>query len=240
MWKRISDKVRIWCGSLSDFLFPRYCTCCAGRLALGEEFICSNCLTLMPFTHHKSFIDNPMAERFRGLVPVQKATSYFLYVKSSPYAQILFDLKYRNRPEIGFFMGRNMARSLIRTDFFNDIDIIIPVPLSRQKERQRGYNQSLWIARGIADITGIPIDEKSVLRIISNPSQTTLSHTERLTNVANIFRLEHPDKMAGRHILLVDDVITTGATLLSCAEAITRQQDNVRISMLTLAQSSAL
>lgn len=136
-------------------------------------------------------------------------------------------------------MGRVMACDLIRTDFFNGIDFIIPVPLSRQKERKRGYNQCLWLARGIAEITGIPIHTDSVSRIISNPSQTTLSHSERRTNVANIFKVEHPENIENRHILLVDDVITTGATLLSCAEAIS-QCRNVNISILTLAQSSEM
>lgn len=239
MWKRISDKTREWGGGLSDFLFPRHCTCCDGRLALGEEYVCSKCLSDMPFTRHKSYTENEMAKTFWGLVPLQKATSCFLYAKSSPYAQILFDLKYRNRPDIGPFMGRIMARGLAGTGFFDGVDIIIPIPLSRQKERKRGYNQSLWIARGIAEITGIAIDNGSVSRVISNPSQTTLSHAERRTNVENIFRVERPECLEGRHILLVDDVVTTGATLLSCAEAIARQC-TVRISILALAQSSGL
>lgn len=237
MQRTFLNKLQLWWESLSDYLFPRYCICCSNRLALGETCICSECLTHMPLSNHLSFEDNEVARIFWGIIPIRRATSYFLYSKSSPYTRILFDLKYHNRPEVGRIMGRVMAQDLTRKGFFNDIDLIIPIPLFIQRERKRGYNQSLWIAYGIAEITGIEIDSESVARVVSNPSQTTLTHAERRTNVRNIFKVIHPERLNAKHILLVDDVITTGSTLLSCAETIS-QQCNVSVSILTLAQAT--
>lgn len=193
----------------------------------------------MPLSEHKSFLENEMAKIFWGLIPIRNATSYMSYIKSSPYTHILFELKYHGCPEIGRFMGHIMAKELTKKGFFDGIDLIIPIPLSRQKERQRGYNQSLWIAYGISDITGIRIETGNVIRMISNPSQTTLSHAERKINVKDIFNVKEPERLKGKHILLVDDVLTSGATMLSCAETIAKSS-HVTISVLTLAQANGL
>ena len=119
--------------------------------------------------------------------------------------------------------------------FFDGIDLLIPIPLARKKERQRGYNQSLWIARGVAKATSIPIDTKSVVRTVHTSSQTTLDDQRRRTNVQGIFAVRNPQQLQGRHILLIDDVITTGSTMLSCAETIAAASGQVRISLLCLA-----
>lgn len=200
----------------------------------GEEVLCVRCLADLPRVRVASLKDNDLVRIFWGLVPVEKGISFFHYTRRSPYARILFELKYHNRPEIGAAMGRMMAEELKAMGFFEGIDLVVPVPLSRKKERQRGYNQSDWIARGISEATGIPADTKSVVRTKSNPSQTTLDHRQRRENVRGIFAVRHPDCLGNRHILLVDDVITTGATMLSCAETIARAC-RVRISVLSLA-----
>ncbi len=200
----------------------------------GEEVLCVRCLADLPRVRVASLKDNDLVRIFWGLVPVEKGISFFHYTRHSPYARILFELKYHNRPEIGAAMGRMMAEELKAMGFFEGIDLVVPVPLSRKKERQRGYNQSDWIARGISEATGIPADTKSVVRTKSNPSQTTLDHRQRRENVRGIFAVRHPDCLDNRHILLVDDVITTGATMLSCAETIARAC-RVRISVLSLA-----
>lgn len=236
MRKDFLNELRLWGKSLSDFLFPRYCTCCGKRLALGEACICSGCLMRLPLSDLPSYEDNELTRIFLGLIPIRKAASYFLYSKSSPYTRILFDLKYYGHPEVGRTMGRLMSQDLSKKGFFNDIDLIVPIPLFIRKERARGYNQSLWIAYGIAETTGLAIEAGSVARVVHTPSQTTLSHAERRTNVKGIFKVIHPERIDGRHILLVDDVITTGSTLLSCAEAIAGQCD-VSVSILTMAQS---
>ena len=200
----------------------------------GEEVLCVRCQADLPRVRTISFEENDIARIFWGLVPIEKGISFFHYTPHSPHSRILFELKYHNHPEVGKTMGRMMAEELKATNFFNGIDLIVPIPLSRKKERQRGYNQSDWIAWGISEATGIPTDTTSVVRTKSNPSQTTLDHRQRRENVRDIFAVRHPGNLEGRHILLVDDVITTGATMLSCAEAIARAC-RVRFSVLSLA-----
>ena len=138
----------------------------------GEEVLCVRVRTV-------SFEENDIARIFWGLVPIEKGISFFHYTPHSPHSRILFELKYHNHPEVGKTMGRMMAEELKATNFFNGIDLIVPIPLSRKKERQRGYNQSDWIAWGISEATGIPTDTTSVVRTKSNPSQTTLDHRQR-------------------------------------------------------------
>lgn len=215
--------------------FPRYCLCCRERLAVGEQWVCSGCLLHLPRIKTGSFTDNNITHIFWGLVPIYRGTSFFRYTKDSGYSRLLFALKYHGRPEVGAFLGEMMAGELLPTEFFDTIELLVPIPLSAEKERRRGYNQSLWIARGIAKATGIPIDAESVVRPVSNPSQTQLSNRQRRENVQNIFAVKCPQRLQGRHILLVDDVITTGATMLSCAETITAAAGHVHISVLSLA-----
>ena len=203
-------------------------------MSQGEEVLCVRCQADLPRVRTISFEENDIARIFWGLVPIEKGISFFHYPPLSPHSRILFELKYHNHPEVGKTMGRMMAEELKATNFFNGIDLIVPIPLSRKKERQRGYNQSDWIAWGISEATGIPTDTTSVVRTKSNPSQTTLDHRQRRENVRDIFAVRHPGNLEGRHILLVDDVITTGATMLSCAEAIARAC-RVRFSVLSLA-----
>ena len=203
-------------------------------MSQGEEVLCVRCQADLPRVRTISFEENDIARIFWGLVPIEKGISFFHYTPHSPHSRILFELKYHNHPEVGKTMGRMMAEELKATNFFNGIDLIVPIPLSRKKERQRGYKQSDWIAWGISEATGIPTDTTSVVRTKSNPSQTTLDHRQRRENVRDIFAVRHPGNLEGRHILLVDDVITTGATMLSCAEAIARAC-RVRFSVLSLA-----
>lgn len=200
----------------------------------GEEVLCVRCQADLPRVRTVSFEENDIARIFWGLVPIEKGISFFHYTPNSPYSRILFELKYHNHPEVGKTMGRMMAEELKATSFFDGIDLIVPIPLSRKRKRQRGYNQSDWIAWGISEATGIPTDTTSVVRTKSNPSQTTLDHRQRRENVRDIFAVRHPESLEGRHILLVDDVITTGATMLSCAETIARAC-RVRFSVLSLA-----
>ena len=200
----------------------------------GEEVLCVRCQADLPRVRTISFEENDITRIFWGLVPIEKGISFFHYTPHSPHSRILFELKYHNHPEVGKTMGRMMAEELKATSFFDGIDLIVPIPLSRKKKRQRGYNQSDWIAWGISEATGIPTDTTSVVRTKSNPSQTTLDHRQRRENVRDIFAVRHPENLESHHILLVDDVITTGATMLSCTETIARAC-RVRFSVLSLA-----
>lgn len=216
-----------------NFIFPKYCVCCNRRLMEGEECVCTACTLMMPRTDYHLLEHSPLEKNYWGVIPIEKAVSLFHH-DGEVSRRIIYSLKYWKRPDVGRWAGRFYAEELkATTNFFDGIDCIIPVPLSWHRKMKRGYNQCYEIALGIKAVTGIPICDNAVKRIKNNPSQTTKNRTERKDNVEGIFKITDSAKISGRHILLVDDVTTTGATLLSCAKEIARAE-NVRISILTL------
>lgn len=226
--------IRKYIDALFSLLFPRSCIVCNNSLVQQEEFICSTCNSRLPRTNLHLISDNEIEKRFWGKVEIQKATSYFYYTKGSDYRKILYQLKYRNCKELGEVMGRYLGRELLSSDFFDTIDIIIPVPLHPKRKKSRGYNQSEWLAKGISNATGIPLNSTLLIRTSNNKTQTRKSVFERWINVQDIFKVTDPEKLEHKHILLVDDVLTTGATLQSCAITLSASKD-IKISILTLA-----
>lgn len=220
--------------SLFNLLFPRSCTVCDGSLAEGEEFICSTCNSRLPRTDFHLIPNNEIEKRFWGKIEIERATSYFFYTKGSDFRKILYQLKYRHCKEIGEVMGRYLGRELLSSDFFDNIDLIIPVPLHPKREKIRGYNQSEWIAKGVSAATGIPLNTTLLIRTTNNKTQTRKSVFDRWTNVQHIFEVTRHEELEHKHILLIDDVLTTGATLLSCATTLSVSK-NIKISILTLA-----
>lgn len=226
--------MKAYLSRLLDLISPRACAVCGNRLAISEQSLCSICLIHLPRTHQElTPLDNMMAQSFWGQVPTERVASLFYYEGHSEVANLIYHLKYHNRPQIGVDMGRVLAAQFATSHFFDDIDVIVPVPLAKQRLRQRGYNQSECIAEGIAQITGIPIDTHSVVRTHFEGSQTRLNRWKRRDNVENLFCLSPKQSLTGRHLLLVDDVCTTGATLIACATALI-PAGNVRISVATL------
>lgn len=226
--------VKDWLSSFLSLLFPRCCIVCGRPLARGEECICAMCNIDMPRTNYHLRKDNPVEKLFWGKIPLERATSFFFYHKGSDFRQILHQLKYGGQKEIGAIMGRYMAAEFSSSGFFEGIDVIVPVPLHKKKQRIRGYNQSEWIARGVSAVTGIVIDTESVVRRKNTETQTHKSIFERWENVDGIFELRHPESLVGKHVLIVDDVLTTSATVAACAYSL-KDVEGVRISILTLA-----
>jgi len=224
-----------WLYKVGTFFHPRLCAVCGAPLTDEEEKVCESCLAQFPYVEDENFFDNSSTHRLITRFPVRKAYSIMHYHHDDESHQLLIGLKYRHRPDLGFWMGRRMACELEPRGFFQDIDCIIAVPLHWHRHLKRGYNQSLELARGISYVTGLPVLRRELVRVRNNKSQTQMSHTERLRNVENLFRVRH--SLSGRHVLLVDDVLTTGSTLSACAQAIMKASDNVRISVLTLARS---
>lgn len=224
----------VWLSSFVRLFFPRYCVVCGKPLQEGEEGICFRCNMDLPRTNYHLHKDNPVERMFWGKMPLERATSFFFYRKGNDSRRILHLLKYGGRKDLGELMGRQMAAELSETGFFREMDVIIPIPLHPRKQKERGYNQSECIARGISVVTGIPVDTVSVQRGKHTETQTRKSAFERWTNVEGVFLLPHPEHFAGKHILLVDDVLTTGATTTACADAF-QDVEGVRISILTLA-----
>ena len=228
----MKNTVKIWLGPLFHLFFPRCCVVCGAPLVEGEEAICTHCNINMPRTNYHKVKDNLVERMFWGKIPLERATSYFFYRKGSDFRKILHQFKYGGRKELGAIMGRFMAAELATTDFFEGVDIIIPVPLHPRK--RHGDNQSEWIARGVSQVVGLPVDVSSVIREKHTDTQTRKSTYERWENVDGIFRLRHPENFVGKHVLIVDDVLTTGSTTTACADVF-HEIEGVRISVLTLA-----
>ena len=220
--------------ALLDFISPRACHLCGKRLAVSEKNICAVCNWHLPRTGYaETAYDNPMARLFWGRFKVERAAAWIFYQSHGEPSKLIYKLKYHGRREIGEWLGRNAAEEFKDNGFFDDIDCIVPVPITWQRRFKRGYNQSEVIAHGISEVTGLPVLSNCVKRKGKSESQTHLSPDERMQNVLGAFNLCCPEKIKGRHILLVDDVVTTGATICSCAETLSEAGD-VRISVLTI------
>jgi len=191
---------------------------------------------MLPTINHKSFTENAAAERFYGKIPFIKATAGFHYQKESNMQLILESLKYKGEKKLGETLGTYAGSKLLRQGFFNEIDLMVPVPLHRKKQKQRGYNQSEWIVRGLSRVSNIPFDCHSLIRIVDNKSQTTKSIRDRWENVASVFSLENPVSFENKHILLVDDVLTSGSTLEACGQAVIKAA-GAEVSFFALAMA---
>lgn len=220
-----------------NLLFPKHCAMCGTPLAEGEKSICSSCLMMLPRTDYHLVDHSNMEKWFWGVFPVERAAAFFHY-DSKHVRQLIWQAKYFNRPLVGRDIANLYAQEIVETsDFFSSIDCIIPTPLHWRKQMKRGYNQCHFIAQGISKVTNIPIYKDVVRRVVNNPSQTKTHGNERQYNVADVFRLVKPQKISGKHILVIDDVLTTGSTVKSLAQEIAKAGD-VRISVLTLAVAS--
>lgn len=223
----------IW-NDLWELFFPRCCVLCGARLSQGEEHVCLRCLAGLPKTRLHLRAENDMEKAFWGKFPIVRAGAYLYYTKGGSVRQLLYELKYYGNSRIGHFLGRCMATDLQRSNFFQGIDYIIPVPLHKKKQKKRGYNQSEVLAEGISSVTGVPVFRGLLVRSQQTESQTRKSSYERWVNVKDVFECVSLKELEGKHILLVDDVMTTGATVVACADALSGVAC-LRISVLTLA-----
>lgn len=174
-----------------------------------------------------------MAKLFWGQIPIQRATAFFYYEPHAETANILYELKYKNHPEIGEVIGRMMAKEIANSGFFDGIDGIIPIPLAKKRLRQRGYNQSMEIAKGVSDITGLPIYKHIISRTVFESSQTTKSRWERNQNVEKVFELIDGSAISGKHFLVIDDVVTTGATIIAFTQELMKVGP-IQVSVLSI------
>ena len=208
---------RDWLYSILNLFYPRVCAACGETLLKDEETVCLKCRYTLPFTGYENHADNPLAQVFYGRVRFHAVTACFFFAKTGKVQHLIHELKYKNNPEAGVFLGQELGKTIKDAPLFQGIDYLIPVPLHPRREKQRGYNQSLLIAQGINEVTGIPIGDKYLIRAIYTTTQTKKSAEERHKNVKDIFEVRFPEELEGKHVLLIDDVLTTGATLESCA-----------------------
>jgi len=219
---------------LFNLLFPDLCCACGCLLYRAEKAVCTFCLYDLPYTDHHLYADNKTARKLWGRIPFHAAMAFLHFRKAGPVQELIHQLKYRNRQDLGLLLGRMLGERLLKAPLYQGLDCILPVPLHRKKEKLRGYNQSLCIAKGIAEVLGIPVLEKDLIRSIATSSQTQKSRYKRYENMKDVFEVKQEAQLLGLHVLLVDDVITTGATIEACA--IVLQQAGIsRLSIATLA-----
>lgn len=223
----------IWT-DLWELFFPRCCVLCGRKLLKGEEHLCFRCLAALPRTRLHLEVGNEMEKNLWGKMPIERASAFLYYAKGGDVRKLLFELKYYDNPSLGYFLGRIMARELLPSRFFEGVDYILPVPLHPKKLKSRGYNQSAMLAEGIASVTMIPVMAHGLVKNTETETQTRKGRYERWLNVKEGFTCPSGKGLENKYILLVDDVMTTGATVVACADAMARIP-GLRISVLTLA-----
>jgi len=220
-------------GFIDDFLslfYPRVCAACGNSLFKHEEILCTYCLYHLPKTNFHLQKDTPLDQVFWGRAKFTNTAALYIFQKKGKVQHLVHQLKYKGRPDIGIYLGKLLGNDLAKTDAFKDVTKVVPVPLHPGKLRKRGYNQSEQIAIGLASALHIEMDSTSFIRAINTETQTRKSRFARWENVKEIFKVNRMDKLANQHILLVDDIITTGATIESAAHILT-EIEGVKLSV---------
>jgi len=218
--------------SLLGLFYPRLCPACAEVLYGNENILCLKCMSEFPRTGFHLDPENDMARLFWGRVMINHAAAFYYYQKGSRFQNLIHELKYYHQQQLGISLGRWFGAELKDTSFCR-ADLIHPVPLHTVKLKKRGYNQSEQIALGLSESLGIPLETNLIERVVNTDTQTRKTKYERWSNVEGIFRVQKPEKLKNRHVLLVDDVVTTGSTIEACAVPVLALEGTV-ISALTL------
>lgn len=228
---------RTYLNDFVDLLFPRCCEACEGALGGNEYLICTQCQVTLPRVESDSVAKAAVSAKFVGYREVKGVVSFLAFTKKGKVQNLLHALKYQNKPEVGVLLGKMMAQELAEKGLFPVADLVVSVPLHKKRRRERGYNQSDVFAEGLSEITGIPWSGSALARIRYTKSQTGKTKVERQENVKDIFEALEPQQIRGKRIILVDDVLTTGATLESCLEVLLRAGcDSVSIMTIAAAQ----
>ena len=221
---------------LFSLFFPRLCVVCGKSLIPAEKLLCLGCVSDLPRSGYWLREENIITNLFRESqeIKIEHTSSFLYYTKESPYHQLLIRLKYKGETQIGIELGRWFGAELKKAPLYQTIEAIVPVPLHPKKERKRGYNQSRLFAEGITSVTGWALETEVLLRTRHTPTQTRLNREERQKNVAGAFTLQKEARITGKHILLVDDILTTGATLQTCVIELLKAPE-CRVSVATVA-----
>ncbi|MEP7264071.1 MAG: phosphoribosyltransferase family protein [Bacteroidota bacterium] len=224
---------------ISDFislLYPDLCQACGHSLLKGEEVICIRCQMQLPRTNYHQDVINPIIKHFWGKVPVHAATAYYFFYKGEKVQHLIHRLKYKNCPEVGVKVGFLLGNELKESQLYNDVQVIVPVPLHEDKLRIRGYNQSEEIAKGLSQSYQVE-SANLIMRLKHTETQTRKHRFQRYQNVDKVFAVTEEKEVYGKHILLVDDVITTGSTLVACAEELLKVH-GAKVSVAAMAYAA--
>lgn len=224
-------------GYLSDFvslLFPELCAACRESLMANEYLICTDCLYNLPFTNFHLQADNIVAQQFWGKIELEGAYSLYYFSKGGKIQNLMHQFKYKGMKEIGNLLGNIAGGQLIKNKVFNTVDMIIPVPLHKKRMLQRGFNQSVCFAEGLSERLNAPVENINLVRVMATETQTHKSRFARFENMQEVFTVRNHEKLINKHVLLVDDVITTGSTLEACGTELLKI-DGLKLSIATIA-----
>ncbi len=222
------------CTGFIHLIYPSLCAGCGADLSNTQYCFCIRCQSKLQASEMHLKEENEFTARFWGRLPIESGAAMYYFSRKSPIQSALHYLKYRNQPEIGVRIGRRFGQMLSRSPYFQEIQAIVPVPLHPRKEHQRGYNQSAMLAKGLAEYIKAPIISDTLIRKNFSLSQTKKKRMERFENVEEVFGLKQAERLSGKHVLLIDDVLTTGATLEACGSVLL-QIPGVKLSMATIA-----
>jgi ComF family protein len=220
---------------LSTLIYPHNCCGCGHHLGSTAQVLCWRCINQLPLTGFEQKSANPIENIFAGRIPVQRAASLLFFIKESLTQQLLHQLKYRGRQDVGLYLGKRMGKAMLDAGW--EVDCIVPLPLNPRRQARRGYNQAEVLARGISEVLEKPVENVAVIRTRNTATQTKKNRQQRWENVSEVFDLQDGHNLQGRHVLLVDDVVTTGATLEACGQVLL-QIPGVRLSIATAAFAS--
>lgn len=224
--------------NLLNVVFPAFCNGCSKLLLKNEKIICTTCMHHLPLTHHHNLKDHEMHRAFYGIVPFEFGASLLYFRKKGIAQQLMHNLKYKNQQEIGTFLGNIFSKNVLDLPVFNSIDVIIPVSLHKKRLHERGYNQVTTFCEALEKNLAIPIIDSVLVKSINLKSQIQKSKENRLETNKNVFSIENAHEIEGKHVLLVDDIFTTGATIEACAKEILKIK-NTRISIVTMAYTQS-
>ncbi len=223
-----------WFSHLLDIIYPRPCEACGQTLLSNEKILCVHCLFDLPKSDSIYYKDNNLSAKFFGKVEIKNTFTYLKFTKKGKVQHLLHQLKYQNKPEVGVLLGKLFGNELKSLSNENMFEILIPVPLHTSKKIQRGYNQAACIAEGLSMVLNVPYSDELVIRNTKTSTQTQKSRIERFLNVQHIFEVKDVDKIIGKKIGIVDDVLTTGATIESLATTLL-EIGALDVSVITLA-----
>jgi ComF family protein len=223
--------------SLNDLLhlfFPHTCTGCGSDILDQQQMLCLRCLNELPSTNFFEQPGNPVEQVFYGRIPIAHAGAGYFFTKDSLIQNIVVQLKYRGNREIGVYLGKLIGNLLLNSPRFADVDVLVPLPLNPRRQKKRGYNQAAALCEGITSIWTKPVIDKNVMRKVYTETQTHKGRISRWENMDGIFAVNDPFSLENKHVLLVDDVVTTGATLEACGSEILKIT-GTKLSIATLA-----
>jgi ComF family protein len=219
--------------------YPRVCAGCGGNLLSGEEHICLVCHQNLVPTQFNLRKENAFFKTMSARVPIEAATAMYYFTKGGIIQHILHEIKYKGNRALAVYLGQIFGKKNLKDDIFSTVDVVVPVPLHPKKEKSRGYNQCALIGSGIAEVMGKRLEIAALKRVNFTTTQTHKGRTDRWENVKDAFELGNTDALKGKHILLLDDVMTTGATLEACARTL-MNIEGVRLSIATLVYTDEL